>query len=182
MDGALMETRNILDPSSAVIGTMTMPDGTAEPIWTAALAIYSTNNPVAISAPVLEAYTATATGDVTISSSTPTTITSMALTPKPGRYLVLFNADIYTDGASAAGEYGIYIDDVLQVETKRAIFCNLTLIGGLVTVSLNRISVGTAVHGQFDLNGVQVVDVKFKSTNGGTIGFSDRVLKTVRLK
>lgn len=41
MDGCVMETRDIFDYLGAVIGTLTMPDGTTEEQWQQALAPYA---------------------------------------------------------------------------------------------------------------------------------------------
>jgi len=40
-----METRNVLDKDGAIIGSMSMPDGTSEADWTAALTRYSASAP-----------------------------------------------------------------------------------------------------------------------------------------
>lgn len=122
-----------------------------------------------------------ASGTVSTSSSLASTVGSMTKTMPAGDYLVEFNGSIYTGGASAVGEFGIYKNGSLVSETRRDISCNLQLLGGLVTVSLNSIGVGTYTAGKLSVNGSDVVDVRFRSVNGGTIGFKERVLTFIRV-
>lgn len=183
MDGSIMSTRNILNNLGNVIGELTLPDETTEDQWTSALAPYALSN---VSNPVsmqtIATTTVSASGATTTSSSTPSTIGGMTIiAPVAGKYIANFSGSIYTAGASATGEFGIYIGGTLVSETRRDISCNLTLLGGLVTVSLNSIGVGTYSGTEVTLNGSQNIEVKFKSTNGGTIGFNERVFTILRV-
>lgn len=178
-----MSTRNILDSLGNVIGTLTLDDSTTESQWSQALAPYAV--PVVtdpISGQTLFTYTARAVNSITTSSSTASTVIIPDSTPVAGKYIAMFNGGINTGGASATGEFGIYVDGVILPETKRVISCNLQLLGGLVTISLNSIGVGTYTGSEIELNGSQVIDVKYKSTNGGTIGFNERVLTLIKVK
>lgn len=175
-----MATRNILDNFGNVIGTLTLSDSTTESQWSAALAPYS-SIPTLPVAKILDCYNISDSNQVTTSSSNPAVINGMTKKPDLGTYIILFNGSIYTDGASATGEFGIYIDGVLISETRRDISCNLTLLGGLVTISLNAIGVGTYTGTRVDLNGSQTIDVRFRSTNGGTIGFKEKVLTLLKV-
>lgn len=176
-----MGTKNILDSLGNIIGSLTLPDTTTEIEWTAALDPYAIANPVAIIPAVISTITLTATSSVSTSSSTPATITGMSATPLPGKYLILFNGSIATNGASASGKFGIYVNNSELSETIRPVSCNLQLLGGLVTVSLNTLGVGTYTGTEVILNGVQTIDVKFFSTNGGTISFNERVMTLVKV-
>lgn len=173
--------RNILDSLGNVIGTMTLPDDTTEEQWTKALSQYSAPQLPSVPA-VINSRNVTGSSPVTTSSSQPATIEGMVLKPEAGTYIALFNGSIYTAGASAVGEFGIYVNDVLISETRRDISCNLQLLGGLVTVSLNSIGVGTYSGTEITLDGNQLIDVKFRSTNGGTIGFKERVFTLIKVK
>lgn len=177
-----MATRNILDSLGNIIGELTLPDETTEPQWTSALAVYSTVNPVPTAPAILQTYTKNESGAVTTSSATAAVVGTMSIIPVPGTYVANFSGAIYTDGASATGEFGLYVDGVLVAETRRDIKCNLTLLGGLVTVSLNSIGVGTYTGSQITLNGTQSIEVRFRSTNGGTIGFNERVLTLIKVR
>lgn len=178
-----METRNILNSSSSVIGSLSLPDGTSEDIWTFLLAQYAAaSTPAPVPAQALKSITVTGTGNVTTSSGTASTVGSMTYTPVSGKYLVFFSGTNYTSGASAEGEFGVYVGGVLQPESRRDIKCNLTLLGGLVTISLNSIGVGTYTGTEISLDGTQTVDVKFKSNNGGTIGFGERVMTLLKVE
>lgn len=177
-----MATRNILDSFGNVIGQLTLPDETSEGAWTAALAPYTLASYTPPISPVVATAIISGSGSVTTSSAQASTVGSMTYKPAAGTYLIDFNGGIYTGGASATGEFGLYVDSVLLAETRRDISCNLALLGGLVTISLNAIGVGTFTGSQVDLNGSQTVEVKFKSTNGGTIGFNERVLRLMRVK
>lgn len=130
----------------------------------------------------LNTETANASSPVTTSSSSPVTIGGMRLQPTSGTYLAFFSGGIYTDGASAKGEFGLYKNGVLIPNTRRDISCSLSLLGGLVTVSVNAIGVGTNTNSQVELNGTDVIEVKFRSTNGGTIGFIERNLILMKVK
>lgn len=175
------ETRNILNQSAQVIGQLSFPVGTPEGTWTSCLAHYSTAA-INLIKEILSLKTYAASGNVTTSSSQASTIGGMTAKPEAGTYLAQFSGGIFTAGASAVGEFGIYVDDVLLTETKRPISCNLSLLGGLVTVSLNAIGVGTQTSTEVTLNGNQTIDVKFKSTNGGTIGFAERTFQLIKVK
>lgn len=178
-----MATRNILDSLGNVVGSLTLPDTTSEQDWQAALSPYAAVNvAVPINAPLIKTTNITGSGAVTTSSGTASIIGNMSITPDAGTYLAEFNGGIYTGGASATGEFGIYIDGVLIAETRRDISCNLTLLGGLVTVSLNSIGVGTNTATQVTLNGTQAIEVRFRSTNGGIIGFNERVFTLIRVR
>lgn len=178
-----MSTRNILDYLGNTIGQLTLDDSTSESDWTNALNPYSINPTTLVN--VLSGLTTinlNAKDTVTTSSSTAATIGSMTSTPKAGTYTANFSGSIYTAGASAVGEFGIYVDGVLLAESRRDISCNLQLLGGLVTVSLNSIGVGTNTSTEIYLNGNNVIDVRFRSTNGGTIGFKERVFNLVKVR
>lgn len=175
----MSETRNILDTLGNVIGALTLPDGTSESIWTQQLAEYST---VVVNVPRTDVTTLTTNATSTITNSTSTLATLLTLNPPAGTYLADFNGSVNTGGASATGEFGIYINGSLLTETKRPISCNLQLLGGLVSISLNNIAVGTNTATEVTLDGTQTVDVKFKSTNGGQIGFAERVLTLLKVR
>lgn len=179
-----MTTRNILDSLGNIIGQLTLDDSTTEDQWALALAPYALSNvPVPISTLSISTQTVSASGATTTSSSTASTIGGMIIsTPIAGKYIAHFSGSIYTSGASATGEFGIYVDGTLISETRRDISCNLTLLGGLVTVSLNSIGVGTYTGTEVTLNGLQNIEVKFKSTNGGTIGFNERVFTLLKVQ
>lgn len=175
-----METRNILNSSAVIIGTLSFPVGTSEDIWTLKLAQYS-SLPFSLVKVLLDTFVVNASASTTTSSATAAVIQGMEKTPPPGKYVINFNGSIYTAGASAIGEFGIYINGALVAETRRDISCNLQLLGGLVTISLNSISVGTFTGTELELNGSQTVDVRFRSTNGGTIGFKERVMTLLKV-
>lgn len=175
----MSETRNILDNLGNVIGTMTLPDGSSEDTWSQSLGNYS-STVINLPKSILNTTLLTASSNVTVSTSTALTVGGMTAKPTKGKYIAMFSGSISTNGASATGEFGFYVDDVLLSETKRPISCNLQLLGGLVTVSLNTIGVGTNTSTEVSLNGNQTIDVKFKSTNGGTIGFNERTMILIR--
>lgn len=175
------ETRNVLDIGGNIIGTLTLLQGTPEQIWASTLGLYSSIY-IPPTFEILKTYNVNSVSPVTTSSATPATVVGMTFQPSIGTYLAFFSGSINTGGASAQGEFGIYVDGVLIPETRRDISCNLQLLGGLVTISLNTISVGTYTSTQLDLGGVNVVDVRFRSTNGGTIGFSTRNFMLIKVK
>lgn len=176
-----MITRNILDSTGAIIGTMDFPSGTTEDVIAAALAPYALATPPKLSATVVGTVMVSAVGAISTSSSTPTTLSGMTIKPPSGTYIVQFNGSITTNGASAIGTFGIYVNGTLLPETNRPISCNLQLLGGLVTVSLNAIGVGTFTGTQLTVDGTQTVDIRYLSTNGGTIGFNERVMTLMKV-
>lgn len=177
-----MATKNILDYLGQVVGTLTLPDSTTDDQWAAALAPYAQAPAPPSIPPSIISFTDVATDSVTTSSSQPATLTGMTRVPPAGTYIALFNGAITTNGASASGQFGFYVDGAPLPETIRPISCNLQLLGGLVTISLNTIGVGTYTGTQIDLNGTQTIDVRFLSTNGGTIGFNQRVMTLIKVK
>lgn len=176
------ETRNILDGNDHIIGTLTLPNTTTESAWASFLSNFDIPG-LPFSLPnIINTLTANSSSPVTTSSGTPSIIGSMSIKPVAGTYLAFFSGNIKTDGASAKGEFGIYVNNVLLPETRRDISCALTLLGGLVTVSLNTIGVGTYTGTQIDLDGTQTLSAQFKSNNNGTIGFNERTLMLLRIK
>lgn len=176
------ETRNVLDHDNNIIGTLTLPTTTSESIWSTILGIYTNLQGLPIIPNLIKTLTASATGSVTTSSGTAGVIGGMTQIPEAGTYLAFFSGNAFTGGASAQGEFGIYVNALLLTDTRRDIKCNLSLLGGLVTVSLNQIGVGTYTATQIDLDGTQTIDVRFKSNNGGTIGFIERNFILMRVK
>lgn len=176
-----MQTRNVLNNVGSIIGTLSFPVGTSESIWTEKLTYYSQVLSDLLRN-ILETVTVNASTQTTTSSGTASVINGMTKTPLSGKYVAMFSGSIYTAGASAIGEFGLYVDGVLLTETRRDISCNLQLLGGLVTVSLNSIGVGTYTNAEVTLNGNQTIDVRFRSTNGGTIGFKERVLTLIKVQ
>lgn len=122
--------------------------------------------------PTIPSYYVKSTANITTSSATPSVL--LTITPAAGIYIVQFSGSANTVGASAAGSFGIYLNGSLIADTARPISCNLQLLGGLVTISLNNIAVGSYTGSQVTLNGTDVIDIRFRSTNGGTIGFTER--------
>jgi len=177
-----MAIRNILDSLGQIIGTLELPDTTTEDQWTAALAPYAAPPSTPVPPPLIKTVKKSATNTVTTGASQPAQVEGMFEKPEAGAYIVSFNGAISTGGASAAGKFGIYVDDVLVAETLRPISCNLQLLGGLVTVSLNSIGVGTQTETEIEVNGNQTIDVKFFSTNGGVIGFGERVFSLMKVR
>jgi hypothetical protein len=176
-----MITQNILDAGNNIIGTLTFPDGTDQNTINAALALYTVSSPINIKVPVVSTISISQTGQVTTSAASPTIIQGMSVTPPAGTYVVQFSGSVNTNGSSASGTFGIYVNGALIPETNRPISCNITLLGGLVTVSLNAIGVGTYSGTQIILDGNSTLDVRFASTNGGTIGFNERVLNLMKV-
>lgn len=176
-----MVTRNILDSLGNIIGTLTLPDETTEQQWVMALAPYAAAQSQPTIPPNIHTITKVATDNISTSSSQPSTLGGMIDKPAAGKYIALFNGSISTNGASASGKFGFYIDNIPLTETLRPVSCNLQLLGGLVTISLNTIGVGTYSGTEVTLNGEQTIDVKYFSTNGGTIGFGERVMTLIKV-
>lgn len=176
-----MITDNILDVNNNIIGTLQFPDGTDQGTINAALAMYAASTPSPVMVQNLSTIVITETTSTTTSSSTMTTMAGMTLVPPAGTYMINFSGSVNTGGASASGTFGIYVNGVLLPETNRPVSCNITLLGGLVTVSVNSIGIGTFTGTQVTLNGTQTLDVRFNSTNGGTIGFTERVLTLLQV-
>jgi hypothetical protein len=172
---------NILDGQGNIIGTLSFPDGTDQGTINAALALYTVASPVIPRTPLLNTITISQTGQVTTSAASPQTLQGMSCTPAAGTYIVQFSGSVNTNGSSASGTFGVYVNGILIPETNRPISCNLSLLGGLVSISLNAIGVGTYSGTQIVLDGNSVLDVRFSSTNGGTIGFNERVLTLLKV-
>lgn len=172
--------RNVLDPLSNVIGTLTFPDGTSEDAITAALSIYSS----AVIDPIVEGVKTLAissTSTTTTSSSTYTTISEMTLIPPKGTYIVSYSGSVNTGGSNASGSFAVHVNGTIVSDTRRDISCTLSLLGGLVTISTNAIALGTYSGSRIQMNGTDTLDVRFKSTNGGTISFLERTLTLMKV-
>lgn len=176
-----LETRNVLNHASNIIGQLSLLTGTAESIWTTVLSNYASAASTPPAQVLINVSNMTATSNITTSSASMSTLGSMTVTPGAGSYLVFFSGNIATSGASATGEFGIHVNGVLVNETRRDIKCNLTLLGGLVSISLNSIGVGTYTGTQITVDSDDVIDVRYRSTNGGTIAFSERTLSLLKV-
>lgn len=172
--------QNILDSLGNTIGTLTVDDLTPAETVQSLLGLYS--SPFNLSeVRVLASYNASATGSVTTSSQVVSIIGGMTLVPPKGEYVVIYSGDINTSGVNAAGQYGIYKDAVLVDDTRRSVSCSLSLLGGLVSISLNAIGVGTYTGTRVSVDGANVLDVRFNSANGGTIGFGNRSFMALKV-
>lgn len=176
-----METRNVLNNGGQTIGQLSLPVGTAESIWAAKISQYALIVGPYVPADSINSLVLTGSGAVTTSSGTPSLVPGMTTKPAPGAYLVFFNGSASTNGANASGSFGLYKDGVLLTETKRDISCQLQLLGGLVSISLNTIAVGTYSGGKITVDGTNTIELKYLSANGGTIGFSDRTMMLIRV-
>lgn len=173
---------NILDSENNVIGTLTVPDNLSQQEIDELLEIYATENPIPEEQPLINSTNVGETSPITTSSSTESIVGNMQLQPSKGKYIAIFSGNIYTGGASAQGEFGIYLNDILISDTRREIKCNLSLLGGLVTISLNTIGVGTYTATQVELSGGDIISVKFKSNNGLSIGFAERTFMLLQVQ
>lgn len=176
-----METRNVLNNGGDTIGQLSLPVNTSEAIWTAKLAQYASIISLTSATDNINTSVLTSSAPVTTSSASPTLVSGMTTKPSAGNYLVFFNGSASTNGANAAGSFGLYLNSVLIPETKRDISCNLQLLGGLVSISLNTIAVGTYSGGKVTMDGNSTLELKYYSSNGGTIGFSDRTMMLVKV-
>lgn len=114
-------------------------------------------------------------------STTYANINSMTLTPAAGNYLVIFNGRASTSGASAGGLFGIAVAGSLQADSVREVSTNLTLLGGLVTISLNTVAASVTCVSLVTVNGSQAITSQFKSTTGGTINIGERNLTVLKI-
>lgn len=173
-------TVNILDTGSNIIGVLTYIVGTPINIINQILSQYSSSivSPtLALINTIILSQTATAT----TSAATPTPLGGMSCVPAKGTYLAFFSGSVNTTGSSASGTFGIYVNGSLLPETNRPVSCNLSLLGGLVSVSINSIGVGTYTGTQVTLDGNSTLDVRFASTNGGVIGFAERTFTMMKV-
>lgn len=176
------ETRNIVNGSAQIIGTLKLPAGTAEAIWTVLLAFHGGLISSIPASDDIDTLVLTGSGSVTTSSGQPSLVPGMTAKPTAGSWLIFFNGSASTNGANAAGSFGLYKDGVLITETKRDISCQLQLLGGLVSISLNTIAVGTYSGGKVIVDGTNTIELKYLSSNSGTIGFSDRTMMLIKVK
>jgi hypothetical protein len=172
---------NILDVNNNIIGTLTVPAGTSQEVINALLAQYTIPSPAPAIIQDIDTITLTDTSSATTSSATPTALPGMSTTPQAGTYVVNFSGSINTAGTNATGAFGIYVNGALLPETNRTISCNVSLLGGLVTLSVNAIGVGTCTGTQVTLGGTDTLSVMYASTNGGTIGFNEKVLTLIQV-
>lgn len=122
----------------------------------------------------------TSTSNQTSTSTTYANINTMTLTPAAGTYLVTFNGRASTSGVSAGGLFALAIGGVIQTDSVREVSCNITLLGGLVTVSVNTVANSVTCLSVLTVNGSQTITAQFKSTTGGTINIGERTMYIVR--
>lgn len=173
-------TSNVVDINSNVLGTLTYLASTPQNVVNQLLALYNTI-PSAFSPATINTIIVSQTTPATTSAASPSILSGMTVIPPAGTYTVSFSGSVNTNGSSASGAFGIYVNGVLLPETNRPVSCNLSLLGGLVSVSINAIGVGTYTGTQVVLDGHSTVDIRFSSTNGGVIAFSERVLTLMQV-
>lgn len=109
-----------------------------------------------------------ATGTITTTSGTYSTMSGITTTPAAGTYLAIFscNASISTD---SDGDIALHIAGVEQLVTRR-------------NMSVNTGTVNTAIGGEIGfmtlitVNGSQIVDVRFRENGGATMTVNRREL------
>lgn len=173
-------TSNVLDINNNVVGTLTYLTSTPANIVNQLLALYS-NAPTNFVPASINTIVVSQTSAATTSAASPSVLSGMTAMPPAGTYMVFFSGSVNTNGSSASGAFGIYLNGTLLPETNRPVSCNLSLLGGLVSVSINAIGVGTYTGTQVILDGHSTIDVRFSSTNGGVIAFSERVLTLMQV-
>lgn len=115
------------------------------------------------------------------SSTTYANLTGMTATPVAGTYFVIFNGHATTSGASAGGLFSLAVAGSTQADSVREISCNLTLLGGLVTVSLFTIGSSMSCVSRIVVNGSQAITAQFKSSTGGTINVQEKTMTLIRV-
>lgn len=129
----------------------------------------------------LNYYHVTDNSIISTTSNTFVSVSGMSITPVAGTYMVTFSGKSTMTGASVRSEYAIYSGGSLIPNSLRETSCNLTLLGGLVTISLNTIGVGANTSTIVTVNGSQTIDVRYRSVNGGTIQVTERNLTLIRV-
>lgn len=119
----------------------------------------------------------TGSGSVTTTSGTYSTITSMTTTPAQGNYMVLFTATTRIGSNNSDGDFAIFKAGTIVQESNRRVFFNIATLLGLINVSTG--SFGTPMC-KVSVDGTQVVDARFRSTNG-TTACDDRSMILVRI-
>jgi len=114
-------------------------------------------------------YSIQATAAASSTSATWATIASMTNTPVAGKYVVSFscNASINTD---SNGDIALYIGGTQVAVTLRTISCNVS--GAGVGIGISTLHFKTLIN----VNGSQVVDVRFRENGGGTLTIEEREL------
>lgn len=121
------------------------------------------------------------TSNQTTTSASYTNITGMTSTPASGTYLVIFNGKASTSGASAGGSFSIAVAGSTQTDSVRDISCNLVLLGGLVTISVNTIASSMTCVSRVTVNGSQAITAQFKSNTGGTISVTEKNMTIMKV-
>lgn len=128
--------------------------------------------------------TASATNEVSTSSTTPSIISGMTFTtPQAGTYLAIFSGNCYVErnASNSYGHYQIYVGGSPQSNSLRdaQLVVNL-LLGVIGTTRLN--CSGGAIIVPVELNGSQNVDVRFWSDTTATTTYcSSRCFTLLRI-
>ena len=112
---------------------------------------------------------ASATGDDTTTSATPSAIVSMTITPASGDYLVSFTSTGNIDDNNEVGTYAIYVNGVIHSGSSRTI------------MGIQNADIGMATHGKVTVNGSQAIDIRFSITGGATFTVHDRILTVTKV-
>lgn len=116
----------------------------------------------------------TATGAVSTTSNTFSTVGSMTTTPAAGTYLVFFTASANITNDSN-GDFSLFINGTERSVCRRNIEC---LASG---ATAGEVSGSIAITTIVTVNGAEVVDIRYRENNAGTLSVTERQMIFMRI-
>lgn len=118
-------------------------------------------------------FEASATVDVTTTSTTDVLVTGMTLTPPAGTYLVWFSGGADHSAQSVAVVVSIYVGGVLKTDSVRSPVPRFNGVGA------NTLTPIAVTNGRVTVNGAQAIEIRWK-TASGTATMHQRTLNILR--
>jgi hypothetical protein len=129
-------------------------------------------------------YFASATAQVSTTSTTFQTDTALSVTPLAGTYAIWLTADSETTGVNCQGDFELFVDSSGLSETIRSIQTTTNILG-LITLSTATIQAPIAIVDKYTFNGSQVLSFRYRvapATSGaGSIQLNARTMLLIQL-
>lgn len=117
----------------------------------------------------------TATGLVSTTSATFSTVTGMTLQPPAGTWIGIYTGFFYTQGVNVQAEVTA-VKNAAEITYARRIQYDNAAILGLVTLSTNEGGSSAALAFRETFNGTDTVSIQFREVAGGTAYMRERSL------
>lgn len=123
----------------------------------------------------------TSVAAVNTASATFSVVSSLSFTmAEAGNYLFHANLNATNGTVNGSGEFAIFKNNVVVAGTQRTFACTTSILG-LITLSTNSITTTVQLMDKITCAANDVIDVRYRSTNGQSITVSGRTFVWARV-